>query len=173
VSIIMSFRDYLRWEGAIAIVGGASLFLFGLRAGHQGALDAAFSGIVMLAGTSVFMLVRHSAPLREPGTWFTAKPLATANGALAACPRGRLLLALALETVIGVVAVVALSYATRFWLTYMDCGVWAIAIGAIKAGPAAGAVERHERRAGRNYQVARRPVRGLVELTEASTATPR
>ena len=60
---------------------------------------------------------------------------------------------------------VGLSYLTNFWLTYVDFGVWAMAIGAIKIGPAATAIERNETRAGTTYRVARRPLRGLVELT--------
>ena len=45
----------------------------------------------MLAGTGVLMAVRHGAPFRRPGAWFTAKPLATARPTerpprAAACP---------------------------------------------------------------------------------------
>jgi hypothetical protein len=47
----------------------------------------------------------------------------------------------------------------------MDFSVWAGAIGAIKVGPAAGAIAQHELRPRTTYRVARRPVRGLIRLT--------
>ena len=59
---------------------------------------------------------------------------------------------------------VGLSYLTSFWLTYVDFGIWAVAIGVIKAGPATAAIGQYEARAGTTYRVARRPLRGLVEL---------
>lgn len=121
----------------------------------------------MLAGTGVFMMVRHRAPLRRPGTWFTAKPIAAALGDRAACSRRRLIAWLMSEMTAFTAITVGLSYLTGFWLTYVDFGVWAMAIGVIKIGPAAAAIGRHEALAGTSYRVARRPLRGLVELTEA------
>lgn len=60
---------------------------------------------------------------------------------------------------------VGLSYLTGFWLTYMDFGVWAIAIGVIKVGPATAAIRRHEAQSATTYHVARRPARDRLELT--------
>lgn len=60
---------------------------------------------------------------------------------------------------------VGLSYLTSFWLTYVDFGVWAVAIGVVKIGPAAAAIEQQEARVGTSYRVARRPLHGLVEVT--------
>lgn len=70
----MSFRGYLRWDGAVAIAVGVCLLAVGLAQGHQGA------------------------------------------------------------------------------------------VGAIKVGPAAAAISAHEQRRGATYRVARRPLRGTVEL---------
>lgn len=162
----MSFRDYMRLDGEVAIAVGLALYAFGLFAGHQGAVDAVTSGIVMVVGTGVFMVVRHKVPFREPAAWFTSKPLASADGELAACPRRGLLARLLLDTVAFAVLTVGLSFLTGFWLTYMDFGVWAVAIGAIKVGPAATAIAQHEALSGTTYRVARRPLRGLVRLTE-------
>jgi hypothetical protein len=46
----------------------------------------------------------------------------------------------------------------------MDFGVWAMAIGAIKTGPATRAIAQHETRCATVYGVARRPAIGLVRL---------
>jgi hypothetical protein len=62
----MGFREYLRWEGGLAVVIGVSLCAYGWHAGHQGAADAAISGAMMLTGTGVFMARRHEVPFREP-----------------------------------------------------------------------------------------------------------
>lgn len=161
----MSFRDYMRLDGWVAIVFGVGLCLFGLANGHQGAADAAFSGALMLAGTGVFMMVRHHAPFRRPGAWFTAKPIAAAAADLTACPRRSLLGWLLAEVTAFAVLTVGLSYLSGFWLTYVDFGVWAVTIGVIKIGPASAAIAEHEARAGTIYRIARRPLRGLVELT--------
>jgi len=61
---------------------------------------------------------------------------------------------------------IGFSYLSGSWLTYMDMGVWALATGAIKVGPGATAIAQYEASAGTSYRVARRPVRGVVELTE-------
>ena len=161
----MSFRDYIRLDGWVAIGAGVGLCLFGLANGHQGAADAAFSGAIMLAGTGVFMMVRHRAPFRRPGAWFTAKPIAAAAADLTACRRRSLLVWLLAEMAAFAVLTVGLSYLSGFWLTYVDFGVWAVAIGVIKIGPASAAIAEHEARAGTTYRVARRPLRGLVQLT--------
>ncbi len=163
----MTFRDYMRWDGCVAILLGAALCVFGVANGHQGAADAAFSGTIMLAGTGVFMMVRHRAPLRRPSTWFTAKPIAAALDDRAACSRRTLIARLLSEMTAFTILTIGLSYLTNFWLTYVDFGVWAVAIGVIKIGPAAAAIGQHEARAGTSYRVARRPLRGLVELSEA------
>ncbi len=169
----MTFRQYMRWDGYVALASGAALLAIGLAEGAQGAVDAVSSGVMMVAGTSVFMVLRHRVPFRSPGAWFTSRPLASAGDASAPPDRGRVMLRLLGEAVlIGAVAV-ALSKLTNSWLTYMDCGVWAMAIGAIKVGPATAAIARHEARTGTSYRVARRRMRGLVELTAQSEPPPR
>ncbi|HET8758485.1 MAG TPA: hypothetical protein VFM58_20865 [Solirubrobacteraceae bacterium] len=160
----MSFREYMRWEGYVAVLVGGALCVFGLANGHQGAADAAVSGTMMLAGTGVFMMVRHRAPFRRPGTWFTAKPMAAAIHDRAPCSRRSLLAWLLAEVTAFTILTVGLSYLTSFWLTYVDFGIWAVAIGVIKIGPATAAIGQYEARAGTTYRVARRPLRGLVEL---------
>ncbi len=161
----MSFHEYMRWDGWLAVVVGAGLYVFGLANGHQGAIDAAFSGAITFAGTGVFMAVRHRAPFCRPGAWFTARPLAEATAHRAARPRRSLLAGLLGETAAFTALTLGLSYLSAFWLTYMDAGVWMVAIGVVKIGPAATLVARHEARAGATYRVARRPLRGLVKLT--------
>jgi hypothetical protein len=160
----MSFREYLRWEGGLAVVIGLSLCAYGWHAGHQGAADAAISGAMMLTGTGVFLALRHKVPFRAPGGWFTAKPLAAAATQATGCPRRRLMAALVAEIAVITAVTVALSVLTRFWLTYADFGVWLVAVGVLKAGPSVARVTREEARSGATYLVARRPIRGLVEL---------
>jgi hypothetical protein len=160
----MSFRAYMRCEGWVAIAVGASLYAFGLVEGHQGPADAVLSGVMMIAGTGIFMVARHGVPFREPAAWFTYKPLASAAQNAATWPRRSLLIWLLGETAAFAVLTVALSFLTGFWLTFMDFGVWAMAIGGIKVGPAAAAIAQHEACNGVSYHVARRRVRGLVEL---------
>jgi hypothetical protein len=160
----MSFREYLRWEGGLAVAIGVALCVYGWRAGHQGAADAAISGAIMLTGTGVFMAVRHKVPFRAPGGWFTAKPLAAAATQATGSTRRRLMAALVAEIVVITGVTVALSVLTRFWLTYVDFGVWLVAVGVLKAWPSVARVAREEAGSGATYLVARRPIRGLVEL---------
>jgi hypothetical protein len=161
----MGFGTYMRWDGWLAAAAGAALCAFGIAAGHEPPLDAVFGGLIMLCGTGIFMVVRHGAPFRQPGSWFTAKPLATATDALPPCRPRRLVVWMLGETAAFGILAVGLSYLTGFWITYMDVGVWAMATGAIKIGPAATMIAANEAREGITYRVARRPLRGLVELT--------
>lgn len=165
-TVRMSFRAYLRLDGWVSLTLGGSLVAFGLASGHQGAFDATVSGCMMLAGTGVFMAVRHKVPFRAPGAWFTGPPLAAASEQRPVAPRRRLAAAMLFEVLVFTVVVVGLSYLSGFWLTYVDAGVWAVAIGAIKLGPGAAAVARHETRTGTTCRVARRPLRRMLELTE-------
>jgi hypothetical protein len=168
----MRFASYLRWDGFLAILVGASLFTFGLVNGHQGLADAAFSGVILIAGTGIFVRVRHHVPFREPRAWFTAPPLAAAGQDLPACSQRRLVLTLLGQTAAATVVVVGGSVLTGFWLTYMDFAVWAMAVGAIKAGPAAAAIAEHEACNGTTYRVARRPLRGVVALVRDERDPP-
>lgn len=158
----MTFRNYLRWDGSILVLLGTAMFAFGVVEGHQGAPDALFSGLVMITGTGVFMTVRHRASFRAPSAWFTSKPLARAARDRAACTRRRLLLFLSIEMAALAALTVGLSFATGFWLTYVDVGVWAVAIGAIKIGPARSAIAAHEARTGASYRMAHRRFRDLA-----------
>ncbi len=167
----MSFRAYLRWEGALAVVVGVTLCAFGWHAGHQSIGDSAMSGLLMLTGTGVFLALRHRVRFRAPGDWFTARPLAV-PALTPPCSRPRLFLALIGELSALTAATVGLSILTGYWLTYVDFGVWLIAIGVIKIGPAVGAVERHEASSGSTLRVARRRVRGFVEVTAHRAAVP-
>jgi hypothetical protein len=155
----------MRLDGYVLVSVGACLCAVGLVAGHQGAADATFSGCIMIAGTGLFMLIRHRAPFRDPGAWFTSKPLAHAAAGRAQCSRSWLIGGVLAETGLLSVMAVGLSYLSGFWLTYVDMGVWALGVGAIKAGPGSMAISRKEVSSGTRYLVSRRPVRGLVELT--------
>jgi hypothetical protein len=166
----VSFRGYLLWDGWVAIVVGTGLFALGLVEGRQGLADAAVSGAILIAGTGVFMRVRHRVPFREPRAWFTAPPLAAAGHDLPICSHRRLLLVLLAQTAAATLVVVGGSLLTGFWLTYMDFAVWAMAVGAIKVGPAAAAIAEHEARHGTSYRVARRPIRGVVALVHAESS---
>ena len=68
------------------------------------------------------------------------------------------------QTAAATAVVVGGSVLTGFWLTYMDFAVWAMAVGAIEVGPAAAAIAEHEACSGATYRVARRPIRGVVDL---------
>lgn len=148
----MSFREYMRLDGWITGVLGVCLFVFGLVSGHHGPVDAALSGVVMIGGTGVFMRVRHKVPFRDPRSTLVARLL--------------------VNTAAAAVVVVGLSFLTGFWLTYMDFAVWALAIGVIKLGPSAAAIDEQAVRVGTTYRVARRPLRGLVQLTEDHSHGP-
>ncbi len=160
----MTFRSYLRWEGVVAIAVGLALLVLGTMAGHQGAVDALISGAITVAGTGIFMAVRHGVRFRKPATWFTVKPLATAKPGVAIRSKRALLAGIAAEAAVTVALTFGLSYLTRYWLTYVDFGVWAIAIGVIKAGPSIVTITRQEAARGTTYLVARRPLRGIVAL---------
>ena len=161
----MSFRAYMRLDGWVAIAAGTSLCVLGLSQGHEAAGDAAAGGAIMLLGTGLFMVVWRRVPLRRPGGWFTAKPLARAGAGEVACSRRRLVHGVGAQALAFGGTAVGLSYITGFWLTYMDMGVWAVAIGIVKAGPATAAIARREARSGVTYRVARRPLRGRVKVT--------
>lgn len=164
----MSFREYLRWEGGLAILGGTGLCLVGLAAGHQGPGSTVLSGSMMIAGTGVYMWIVHRASLRRPGEWFTAGPVAAASSGRGALPRGNLLGWVFAEAVGFAGLALGLSFLTGFWMTYADAGVWAAAIGFIKVGPASAALARHEAHADTTYLVNRRRRMGLVGLTTGS-----
>ena len=165
----MRFDEYLRWDGGLAMVTGVALFGLGLLNRHQGAPDAVFSGGMMVAGTGLFMLVRHRTGLRAVGGWYTQRPLGTAREQLPADARWHLVVRLVAGTVAAAALVFGLSVLTGFWLTYMDFGVWAVAVGAIKVGPGTAAIARREHLDGRTYRVARRSLRGAVLLTTSET----
>lgn len=169
----MRFRTYLRWEGWAGVVVGAGMFAFGLLSGHQGPADAVMSGLIMLTGTGVFLKLRRGVRFRDPAAWFTSVPIAEASPARAPCGRRSLLLRLLAEIVVFCALAVGLSFLTGFWLTYMDAGVWALLTGAIKLGPGVDAVARQEHEQGAVYVVARRPPRGLVDLTEVPATRAR
>ncbi len=164
----MSFREYLHWEGGLAITVGIGLYVFGLADGHQGPIDAVFSGAVTVAGTGLFMRILHRAPFRRPSEWFTAKPVAAVAPDRTVLQRGSLLAWLLLEAVGFAAFALGLSFLTGFRMTYMDAGVWAVAIGIIKIGPATAALAQHEARADTTYLVTRRKRLGLVGLTAGS-----
>lgn len=166
----MSFRGYLQWNGWVAIVVGAGLFAVGLVEGREGLADSVMSGAIMVAGTGVFMRVRHRVPFRQPRAWFTTPPLAAAAHDLPVCSHRRLVLLLFAQTAAATLVVVGGSVLTGFWLTYMDFAVWAMAVGVIKVGPAAAAIAEHEARCGATYRVARRPIRGVVGLVQGPRA---
>jgi hypothetical protein len=161
----LSFGEYMRWEGCAAIVVGAAMIVLGAFEGHEGAVDTASSGAIMVAGTGLFMRFRHRVTFLAAGAWFTTTPMATAAPGAAICPRRVLLVALIGEATAMAVIAVGLSILSGSWLTYMDCGVWAVVVGAIKLGPARSVIARDEGRHGVTYLVARRRVRGLVELS--------
>lgn len=161
----MAFRDYLRWDGLLAVTVGATLCAFGLAAGHQGPVDAAISGLILIAGTAVYMRLRHGASVRRPTTWYTSAPLAAAAGWAPPLRASRALLILVADIVFLAAVAVGLSYLTGFWLTYVDLGVWAVFVGVVKAGPASAAIRVREASDGHVYRLARRPIRGLVSLT--------
>lgn len=163
----MRFAVYMRWEGWATVIAGGVMSGLGFLQGRQAPADAAIGGAMMLAGTGAFMAVRHRVPFRSAGSWFTSVPIGAAACAHAEpCRRRLLIMAVFAEAIAMIVGAVGLSYATGFWLTYMDCGVWAIAIGVIKIGPATSTIAEHEARCATSYLVARRRVRGLVELVE-------
>ena len=112
------------------------------------------------------MHFRHDVPLLRPGAWFTSDPLAASINGLPARRRRGLVVAMIAQTAAGAAMVLGLSVPTGLWLTYMDFGVWAVAIGAIKAGPAAAAVARREASSAATFRVVRRSVRGRVVLTD-------
>jgi hypothetical protein len=161
----LSFRAYMRLDGWVAIAAGALLCVLGLSQGRQAAGDAVGGGMLMILGTGAFMVVWHRVPFRRPGGWFTVKPLARAGADETACSRRRLMLGVAAKAIAFGGMAVGLSYLTQFWLTYVDVGVWAVAIGIIKIGPATAAITRHESQSGVTYRVVRRPLRGLVKVT--------
>jgi hypothetical protein len=162
----VSFRRYLYWEGALAMALGAAMLVFGLSKGHETPGDAVIGGCIMVAGTGLFMTVRHKVRFAEPAAWFTSKPMAGARDLAQLCSRRRLWMTAGADSIGFAAAAVGLSYLTGFWLTYMDMGVWALVIGAVKLGPSQAAIADREHRLGVTYSVARRPVRGLVELSQ-------
>jgi len=118
----------------------------------------------MIAGTGAFMRLRHRAPFRRPGTWFTAKPIASAGTDRTMDSRHRLLAYLMAEATAVAALTIGLSHLIGFWLTDMDAGVWMVAIGVVKLGPAAAAIAQHEAHSGSTYRVVRRPLRGVLEV---------
>jgi hypothetical protein len=166
----MTFVEYMRWEGWLAIASGVALIAIGVADGHEGIADAVIGGLMLLAGTGVYMALRHRAPFRRPGAWFTDRPIAGAAAEREPCRTRTLAAALIGEATLTAALAVGFSFATGHWLTYMDFGFWALAVGAIKLGPARSAIARDEARRDTTYRVARRPLRGLVELAAEARA---
>ncbi len=166
----MTFRTYLRYDGLACVIVGASLYALGTVQGRQGHLDALVGGLVMLMMTAVFMRLRRGVALRDLGGWFTSEALAARPGASADSPARQSNLALRVTVAILALAAstLALSHLTGYWLTYMDLGVWSVATGLIKLGPAVAAVAVHEAASRSTLQVVARPLRGPVSLVWVS-----
>lgn len=129
-------------------------------------------GLILTVATGVYMKLRYGARFRE-SSWFITEPVARAGCDLPAGTRRRLLSQIVSEWLGVVLLAIGLSYLSGFWLTYVDIGIWALAIGAIKVGPATAAVDRSEATGGHCYRVSARRLRGTVQLSSEAQPSRR
>ena len=159
----MSYPDYLRLEGACALVLGAALVAVGIP-GLEAPIASVVTGILLAAILAVAGR-RSGAPLTRPGEWFTTRPLAGASASRTGLDRGRLTRRLLAETALWVTAVCAwVLLAGESHDIVFATGLASAAFGAIQAFAARRRVLAEERRRGEAFVVAERKALGTPSL---------
>lgn len=165
----MSYRDYLRLEGACSIVLGLALAVVafpGLVVSYPGAWAAPLFVAGTLAALAVYAAARRGVPLAAPGRWLTERPLRAARPGRAPLDGARLRRRLVLETAAWIAAVCAwVLIARSSGLLVFGTGLASAAFGAVQAVAAARHVAQAERGDGHRYLVAERPGLGTPTLT--------
>ncbi len=163
----MRYRDYLAWEGGLAMLLGLELTLVafpGLRLSYAGGwAGPLFVPITLL----LFALVawRRGIPPLAAGRWFTDRPLAQAQPGRRGLPveslRGRLVI----ETALWIIAVTLwVLLVGSSGLLIFGTGLASAAYGAVQAFASRGRVVRAERERGTTFVVAERPSLGTPHL---------
>jgi len=163
----MRYRDYLAWEGALAILLGLELAVVafpGLRLSYPGGwAGPLFVPVTLL----LFALVarRRGIPLLAAGRWLTDRPLAQAQagrpGLAADVLRGRLVI----ETALWVIAVTLwVLLVGSSGLLIFATGLASATFGAVQAFASRPRVVRAERERGTTFVVAERPSIGTPHL---------
>jgi len=166
------YRDYLAWEGGLAILLGLELALVafpGLSLSYRGG----WAGPLFVPATlAIFALVarRRGIPLLAAGRWFTERPLAEARsgrpGLAAEGLRGRLVI----ETAIWIIAVTLwVLLVGSSGLLIFGTGLASAAYGAVQAFASRGRVLSAEQERGTTFVVAERPSLGTPHLGSSST----
>lgn len=170
----MPYRDYLAWEGGLAILLGLELAVVafpGLILSYPGG----WAGPLFIPGALLIFAVlarRRGLPLLAVGRWFTERPLAGAQRGRPALPAAGLRRRLVVETGVWIVAVTAwVLVAGSSGLLIFGTGLASAAFGAVQAFASRGRVLRAERQRGEAFTVAKRPGLGTPHLGIAETGS--
>ena len=161
------YRDYLAWEGWLAIILGlelATVAFPGLILSYpRGWLGPLFVPAVLL----IFALLarRRGVPLLAAGRWFTDRPLGGARADRPGLPAAGLRRRLVIETGVWIVAVTAwVLVAGSSGLLIFGTGLASAVYGAVQAFASRGRVVRAEDERGERFVVAERPGIGTPHL---------
>ena len=163
----MPYRDYLAWEGALALVLGLELALVAFP-GLILSYPAGWAGVLFVpAALLLFALLarRRGIPLPAAGRWFTERPLAGAQPGRPGLPAARLRRRLVIETAVWIVAVTVWVLAVgSSGLLIFGTGLASAAYGGVQLFLSRAEVIREERARGERFVVAERPGIGTPHL---------
>jgi len=163
----MRYRDYLAWEGGLAILLGLELALVafpGLRLSYPGGWAGPLFVLAMLA---IFALLarRRGIPPLAAGRWFTERPLAEARPGRPGLTADALRSRLVVETAIWIIAVTLwVLLVGSSGLLIFGTGLASAAYGVVQAYASRGRVLSAEREHGTTFVVAERPSLGTPHL---------
>jgi len=167
----MPYRDYLTWEGGLAIALGLELALVafpGLVLSYPGGP----AGVLFVPGALlVFALLarRRGIPLLAAGRWFTERSLSTAQAGRPGLSARALKRRLVIETAVWVVAVtVWVLVVGSSGLLIFGTGLASAAYGVVQAFASRRRVARAEAERGEHFVVAERPGLGTPNLGVAT-----
>ena len=167
----MRYRDYLAWEGWLAVALGLELALVAFP-GLILSYPAGPAGLLFVPGVLlVFALLarRRGIPLLSAGHWFTDRSLREAQAGRPGLPAAGLKRRLVVETAVWIVAVtVWVLVVGSSGLLIFGTGLASAAYGAVQAIASRGRVSRAEAERGEHFVVAERPGLGTPNLGVAS-----
>ena len=165
------YRDYLAWEGWLAIVLGLELALVAFP-GLIVSYDAGWAGLLFVPATLLIFAAfarRRGVPPLAAGRWFTERPLTGAQDGRPGLPAPALRRRLIVETAVWIAAVTAwVLIAGSSGLLIFGTGLASAAYGAVQVLASRPRVISEERERGARFFVAERPAIGTPHLGVAA-----
>lgn len=161
------YRDYLAWEGGLAMVLGLELALVAFP-GLIVSYPSGWVGLLFVPGALLLFALlarRRGVPALAAGRWFTERPLEGAQPGRAGLPADRLRRRLLIETAVWIVAVTAwVLLVGSSGLLIFGTGLASAAYGAVQFLASRPRVARAEAERAEHFVVAERPGIGTPHL---------